>query len=386
MGMAVEHQPIPSISLDALRQVIVTASALSQHFAREDLGAAYVSSVPLSDTVFLAEIAGSFQKLSAQLQADRPMFVQHLCPPQVQVELSNNTHDDMQRLEDTVHRVNIDACGAFTDRFLPQGTQGDTEETQSMQRRNAEPVSVQTRIVDEKSARAYQQFDVNKHLASALEQMGYTIDVRLPVWVVSVVVAGNEAYVGMSSCAQNLSNWAGGNIRFKRDPEQVSRAEFKLLEAIEVFDIPLSSKGKALDLGAAPGGWSRLLQQWGYEVWAVDPANLAASLATNRFIHHFREPAQRFLRRDAQFEVIVNDMHLDVGESTGIMHDAAEKHVPGGLAIMTLKVPRKKTRKVLGYGLETLSQMYDIVGVRQLFHNRNEVTVVLRRKTVQAML
>lgn len=359
--MVVERQSIPLIPLDTLQQVIVTASALSQHFAREDLGAAYVSSEPLNDAVFLAEIAGSFQELSAQLQADCPMFVQHLCPPQVRVELGN-THDDMQRLEDAVHRLGLGSSGSVA--------------------RDAEPVSVQTRILDEKSARAYQQFDVNKHLASALEQMGYTIDVRLPVWSLSVVVAGNEAYVGMSRCAQNLSNWAGGNIRFKRDPEQVSRAEFKLLEAVEVFGIPLSGKGKALDLGAAPGGWSRLLHQWGYEVWAVDPANLAVSLATNRFIHHFREPAQRFLRRDAQFEVIVNDMHLDVGESTGIMRDAAEKHVPGGLAIMTLKVPRKKTRKVLGYGLETLAEMYDIVGVRQLFHNRNEVTVVLRRKTV----
>jgi hypothetical protein len=46
-----------------------------------------------------------------------------------------------------------------------------------------------------------------------------------------------------------LSDWAGGVRRFAREEGQLSRSEFKLLEAFEVFDISVPQKGLALDLG-----------------------------------------------------------------------------------------------------------------------------------------
>ncbi len=58
---------------------------------------------------------------------------------------------------------------------------------------------------------------------------------RHPVQVVSVVLAPDEAFLGVSRAIDNLSDWAGGARRFRRDPDQISRAEFKLLEALEVF-------------------------------------------------------------------------------------------------------------------------------------------------------
>ena len=51
--------------------------------------------------------------------------------------------------------------------------------------------------------------------------------------------------------------------RFAREEGQVSRAEFKLLEAIELFGVAVREHGVALDLGASPGGWTRVLRRLG---------------------------------------------------------------------------------------------------------------------------
>jgi 23S rRNA (cytidine2498-2'-O)-methyltransferase len=63
-------------------------------------------------------------------------------------------------------------------------------------------------------------------------------------------------------------------------------------------------------------------------------------------------------------------------ESCRIMEGLSESLVPGGLIVMTLKLPKanwyKKTKSALSY----LENKYRIKGARQLFHNRSEVTVL----------
>src|SRR5207245_5904296 len=100
-----------------------------------------------------------------------------------------------------------------------------------------------------------------------------------PQIVVSVLCTPEKAYLGISTVEENLSDWPGGMRHFAQTPEQISRSEFKLLEALEVFGVTLPSGGRALDLGAAPGGWTRLLLEAGLRVVAVDPANLDPRLA-----------------------------------------------------------------------------------------------------------
>ena len=45
-------------------------------------------------------------------------------------------------------------------------------------------------------------------------------------------------FMGISTPGENLCEWSGGHVRFAREEKQKSRAEFKLLEAFEVFPIP----------------------------------------------------------------------------------------------------------------------------------------------------
>ena len=90
------------------------------------------------------------------------------------------------------------------------------------------------------------------------------------------------ALAGLSRAERNISDWAGGMRRFAREEGQISRAEFKLLEALEVFRIVLPPRGVALDLGASPGGLTGVLRQLDQYVTAVDPGELGPRLAGQR--------------------------------------------------------------------------------------------------------
>ncbi|OGX61555.1 MAG: hypothetical protein A2189_08965, partial [Paenibacillus sp. RIFOXYA1_FULL_44_5] len=81
--------------------------------------------------------------------------------------------------------------------------------------------------------------------------------------IISVYLSADRMYVGISLPELNLSDWSGGAIRFRRDEGLISRAMFKLLEAEIKFHLPLQDFKRALDIGAAPGGWTSLLLERG---------------------------------------------------------------------------------------------------------------------------
>ncbi len=250
--------------------------------------------------------------------------------------------------------------------------------------------SVQTRLVlPREGAKGwpYGRFDVNQRLAAILSSSGAPLNVRQPEQVLSVVCAPGPdptptAYLGLSRTVDNLSAWAGGERRFKRETGQISRAEFKLLEALEVFSLSLPAGGSALDLGAAPGGWTRVLRQHGLRVVAVDPADLHPRIVADPAVTHVRQTAQAFLSRPTskRYGAILNDMRLEASESARLMARAAAWLEPGGLAIMTLKLPNRGVQRVVSQSLQILQKRFLLEGARQLFHNRHELTVALRRR------
>ncbi|HMN31064.1 MAG TPA: SAM-dependent methyltransferase, partial [Caldilineaceae bacterium] len=167
--------------------------------------------------------------------------------------------------------------------------------------------------------------------------------------------------------------------RFAREEGQISRSEFKLLEALEYFQVVLPEHGVVLDLGAAPGGWTRVLRQRGQYVTAVDPGDLDTRLAGDRGVRHKRVTAEAYLADDPdQFDAIVNDMRMDARDSARLMVSYSRLLHPHGFALMTIKLPETKRTAALSHAFNILRQGYEIAGARHLFHNRSEITVYLR--------
>ncbi|MCC6458087.1 MAG: 50S rRNA methyltransferase [Caldilineaceae bacterium] len=244
------------------------------------------------------------------------------------------------------------------------------------------PFSVQSRIFPHV---AFKPFEVNQLIAQVgVEQFGLTLDVRQPEQVISVAVRSEAGepptfYLGASPTAHNLSDWAGGMRRFAREEGQISRAEFKLLEAIDIFGLELPARGTALDLGAAPGGWTRVLRNFEQYVTAVDPGDLDPRLASDRGVRHKRMTAETYLDSGPDpFDIIVNDMRMDGRDSARLMTSYARLLYPHGWALMTLKLPELKRESILEHTFAILRNRYTIAGARQLFHNRSEITIYLR--------
>lgn len=311
------------------------------------------------------EIEEGFSALARALRDRLPIFVRHICPAERLVELTGQLSD----LEAVAQAARELAGGGRLDpgrRF-----------------------SVQTRLI-EKVERGYHRSEMDRAVAEVLLEQGGSWEVRHPDQVVSVVCTRDRAFVGLSDAADNLSDWPGGEHRFAREEDQISRAQFKLLEAIDVFHLPLTGQGgdlsqggrpgTALDLGAAPGGWTKVLRGLGMEVTAVDPANLHPSMEADPGVIHKKMTAQEYFQAAGRFDLVVNDMKMDTGESTQIMGMAAGCLRPGGLAVMTLKLPKRGMQKIVNQTLKRLECWYDLIGARQLFHNRAEITVALRRR------
>lgn len=308
----------------------------------------------LAPGVLLIASACEFEQVAAAWRANPPIFTRHVNPVQHTVS--------PLRLDSIVDEFRLRLMG----RLNP-----------------AKTFSVQARIFSE--TEDFKPFDINTRLADLISaQIGAQVDVRAPKQVVSVVIAGQPetAYLGVSAVEDNVSDWAGGNRRFAREEGQVSRAEFKLLEAFEVFKISLPPRGLALDLGAAPGGWTRVLRERRQYVTAVDPAILEANLLEDRNVRYKRMTAEAYLKDDPDtFDVILNDMRMDARDSARVTVAYAPHLQPDGFALMTLKLPEHGRETIIERAFEILREAYEIAGARQLFHNRSEITVYLRPKT-----
>jgi 23S rRNA (cytidine2498-2'-O)-methyltransferase len=302
---------------------------------------------------------------SRKVLQNRPTFVRHLAPVQTTVDLTNNPRD--------LGEIAVALAALPTMLLLERGTH----------------FAVQTRLVQTDRTlgeRPYSGGQINQALAEVIgEETGAIEDVKKPQIVISLLCTMHKAYLGISPVEENLSSWPGGARHFAQTPEQISRAEFKLLEALEVFGLQLPSQGRALDLGAAPGGWTRIALEAGiHNVVAVDPARLDSRLAKHKGLNHYRGYAEDYLekaiRKHECFDVIMNDMRMDARDAARLLVRASACLQAEGFVLSVFKLPHATLEinpiMTLKEALNILNQCYSVVQARQLFHNRQEVTVV----------
>ncbi len=237
---------------------------------------------------------------------------------------------------------------------------------------------------------------LNQQLAQAFaEETGAVENIKKPQVIVSLLCTFDRAYAGISLASDNLSDWPGGMRHFAHTPDEVSRAEFKLLEALEVFGLSLPSQGSR----ARPGSCARRLDApvtgsrpacRGRRSRQARSALISQSPAWNIYRGYAEKYLEDALKRRRKFDVIANDMRMDAREAARVLAQAAPCLRPDGIIISTLKLPHATEEidplKNLNEALSLLGRHYQVVQARQLFHNRQEVTVVAARPVEQARL
>ncbi len=209
----------------------------------------------------------------------------------------------------------------------------------------------------------------------------------LPRLHVFFVEAGT-AWVGFSR-ADNSSPWFMGIPRLRVPGPAPSRSGAKLVEAFSAFmdknelESRLKPGMKAVDLGAAPGGWSLQLAQRGLLVTAVDNASLHESVLATGLVEHLREDGFRF-RPHRPVDWLVCDMVEQPRRIAALVGDWLAQG-RAREAIFNLKLPMKRRfeelracERILERALAHTTDDFTL-RFRHLYHDREEVTGYLHR-------
>ena len=242
--------------------------------------------------------------------------------------------------------------------------------------------AVQCRIVDGKLD--YSAKDIEVFLGQYFYQKGLMpsfSDNELrneDIDIVSILINKDNYYLGFSNSKENLNSHSDEYRICSKEGRKISRAENKLKEALVKFDITLDGKGIALDVGAAPGGWSKVLIDYEFKVIAVDPSELHPDLQQHPRLKHFKCRIEK-LNFNNYFDIIVNDMNIEPVDTAKIMNSLSAVLKEDGIAIVTLKLP-KNPEEAINKAKKILNEQYDVLKIKSLFHNRQEVTVLIKKR------
>lgn len=206
--------------------------------------------------------------------------------------------------------------------------------------------------------------------------------------------ATDTAIVGAAP-TDNSSPWPMGIPRLKAPRGAPSRAAQKLEEAFLTFlpwkgsDSPALKPGmRAVDLGAAPGGWTWQLVRRHIHVTAVDNGNMAPALMDSGLVDHRREDGFRFRPRHPVDWLVCDMVEQPRRIAALLSHWLAEGWCTR--AIGNLKLPMKRRYAEVQSCLDLIRDSLTAANVqyslccKQLYHDREEVTVYVERERVYA--
>lgn len=196
------------------------------------------------------------------------------------------------------------------------------------------------------------------------------------------------------SCLNNLStiskNEQSGQVlpytHIKSDNKHLTRSFFQSLTVWQ------SASPVAVDLGAAPGGWTQFLLNRGYKVLAIDPEALKIPQQAN--LLHFQGFSDQFCQLLLQnqsnnhqnfplIDLLVNDMKLTPRQSLTLTAELSPFVKKNAFICLTFKLLNEpKIAKQLSSIKNCLADKfsdYKLVYFRQLACNRQEITAVFQK-------
>lgn len=283
--------------------------------------------------------------------------------------------------------------------MITEGLQGDLDTSD-----RATPLAEKLRVFPQVSEVTSVNFDTNdgkslsglaqavsRHVTNQYRKQNekqHKKHVKNSDWLGQVIfVDGQSAYVGVTLKA-HISQWPGGIPRLRVPRAAPSRATLKLEEAWHQFivkedwDTRLAPSMRAVDLGAAPGGWTWQLVNRSMFVDAVDNGPMAESLMESGQVKH--HIADGFAYKPIK---AVDWLVCDIADKPSrvtrmILLWATNRWF--GEAVFNLKLPMKQRYLAIEEAKETLTSGLSAKGIKyrlrfkQLYHDREEVTAHLR--------
>jgi 23S rRNA (cytidine2498-2'-O)-methyltransferase len=202
-----------------------------------------------------------------------------------------------------------------------------------------------------------------------------------------VFIDGTAAWLGISEPGETLK-WPMGIPRLKMPQDAPSRSTLKLAEAFAYFMDKeeqaewLREGLTAVDLGACPGGWTYQLVKHGLQVVAIDNGAMNEKIMETGQVEHIK--ADGFVYRPPRpVHWLVCDMVEKPARVAQLMADWLADG-DAQRAMFNLKLPMKTRldeveycREIIEERLKQAGKKIERLQFRQLYHDREEVTVYL---------
>jgi len=193
------------------------------------------------------------------------------------------------------------------------------------------------------------------------------------------MVEPNQWWYGFHEANSTAGRWPGGVPLFDTDTDPVSRAYFKLKEALLWSGIHVSEGDVCAELGSAPGGACQLLLEKGAKVIAIDPAEMEPEILEHPNLTHIRRRGHEVKKRDfrevrwlfADITMVPNYTLDTVSEI--VSHDSVDIK---GMAL-TLKLTNWELLDSVADWVKRVKELgFKYVRTRQLAFNRQEICLV----------
>ncbi|UYZ85476.1 23S rRNA (cytidine(2498)-2'-O)-methyltransferase RlmM [Entomomonas sp. E2T0] len=250
--------------------------------------------------------------------------------------------------------------------------------------------SVWLEMLDTNEGKALSNFcrKFEKPLINHLKKSGKLEDDPNKPRLLLTFFTGQKVFVGYA-LPNNSAKWPMGIPRLKFPREAPSRSTLKLEEAWHQFipskewDSRLAPAMKAVDLGAAPGGWTWQLIKRHMYVAAIDNGPMQQQLMETGQVEHIRADGFTYQPRKP-----VNWMVCDIVEKPARTAAMVQTWLTEGWckeAIVNFKLPMKQRYQEV---VKLIEKMYDHfinhqikvkITCKQLYHDREEITCHLQR-------
>jgi len=221
---------------------------------------------------------------------------------------------------------------------------------------------------------------LERHVRAELPKLKEPHELRYTdgILLSALVLDRTRVIVGSVKAADALSLAPGGRARMKSPEGAPARSARKLEEAFQWLGHAPEAGEICVDLGAAPGGWTKVLLERRARVIAVDPGKLTPEIANDRRVRCFRGSAFNF-EPEEPVDWLFCDMVWRPLEVAELLAKWGRRRWAQSL-VANIKLPMKQKVAILARVDQTLEQGgWTDIRMRQLYHDRDEVTVTATR-------
>ncbi|NPA63239.1 MAG: hypothetical protein GXN95_06805 [Methanococci archaeon] len=229
--------------------------------------------------------------------------------------------------------------------------------------------------------------EIGEYILDKFNDLNLKVNLKKWDFKVNIEILQDESYVSVFiddfrdiSVDKNIQNLK--NLKKYRE-RPLNRSERKMQELIEKFPELFSDLNCVVDIGASPGGWTKLLSNLAKKVYAIDTGEL--KVRKDNIIHIKKRAELINFKEDINedIDLITNDTNLYPVESILLTLKFVNYLKSGGYIIHTVKAEDySKKKSSLNEILEILDRRSDIHICKIInlkANTKNELTLILKK-------